>query len=379
MSVDIKCKLFMKTIAICSPQIKKIFSHSLVENFSFGNIDFTIGLLPIDYHVSRFKSDEDVLVEVKSFSCNYRDRSLIIAFNEQCRTQSKREMHFYSPFGSDFVAVVIRTAPNVKKLKIGDVVIPNCSYNDPVVESNINGIPSNFASQRMQVFPEAKLIKIPDSMPYEVAASFSIASQTAYSMIRKAMLKDYSKVLVTSGTSNTSLAVINALKHRNVEVYATSSNENNAKYLLELGVDKFVPLNALFNNNLKDYVTAPYFDVIIDPFFDLNLSGIISNLACGGKYIYCGLFDHNQHIMHPNFYLKEDYKKVLKTCLIKNISLIGNCLGLSSDLEKAIEEYSSSKYKIIIDSVYSDSELLNFMERSFKTSERIGKVVFNYE
>lgn len=176
MSVNIIYEFIMKTIAICSPQIRNIFSHSLVEDFSFGNVDFTIGLLPIEYPMYRFKSDKDIVVEVKSFSCNYRDRSLIMAFNEQCRYQSKHDVHLYSPFGSDFVAVVKKTASNVKKIKVGDLVIPNCPYDDPTNESYLNGIPSNFASQRMQVFPEAKLTKIPDSMPYEVAASFSIAS-----------------------------------------------------------------------------------------------------------------------------------------------------------------------------------------------------------
>ena len=43
-------------------------------------------------------------------------------------------------------------------------------------------LPANHASKEFQIFHKAKLTKIPDSMPDETAASFSIGAQTTYAV-----------------------------------------------------------------------------------------------------------------------------------------------------------------------------------------------------
>jgi len=363
----------MKTVAICSSNVRKIYSESSVRKFLFCDMEIPIGILPVEPPDYDFSTDNDVLIEVKSFSCNFRDRALLLGFNHKCKMLSNHGKIMYSPFGSEFVAIVKKIAPNVKSLKVGDRVIPNCHYYD--LSSVCIGVPTNYASQRMHAFHEEKLIKVPDSMPDEVAASFSIASQTGYSIIRKTSIREGDNVLVTAPTSNTSLAIIKALKNKGCKIFATSSNhKNNEAFLMNWGVDQFLLAETL----LKGDTNKILFDVVIDPFYDLYLNGVINHINYNGRYIFCGFCEQYSTLDKSKLLFEEDYKGVFTKCIDKNISIIGNCIGLRSDLEDAIKDYSDNKYDILIDSVYSGEDVIPFLERSYKDSSRTGKVVYRY-
>ncbi|MEM9680830.1 MAG: zinc-binding alcohol dehydrogenase family protein, partial [Bacteroidota bacterium] len=62
----------------------------------------------------------------------------------------------------------------------------------------------------------------------------------------------------------------------------------------------------------------------------------------------------------------------------KNIQIIGNCIGKTADLEKAIQDYSNNQLSVVVDSVYKDGDVANFFEKSFNAKDRFGKVVYLY-
>lgn len=64
--------------------------------------------------------------------------------------------------------------------------------------------------------------------------------------------------------------------------------------------------------------------------------------------------------------------------LIQNLSLIGNCLGTRSDLERASVDYADRRLACTVDSVFTDDDTLPFLDRTFNDRERFGKVVFRY-
>lgn len=366
----------MKTAVICYPEIKRIYKEAIIQHFSFSGINVPVGILTIDTPNYLIRADSDVLIKVSSFSCSYRDRGLFLNFNYRCQHLTKKNQITYSPFGSEFVGVVLAIGKSVKTLKVGDRVIPNCHYYNATSVGHFEGIPTNFASQRLHIFHENKLIRIPDCMPDEIAASFSIVSQTAYSMIRKANIKGGEKVLVTAATSNTSLAIIKALKNKRVKIYATSSKEENKDWLYSWGIDEFIPLNTLVDK--RESNKDLFFDIVMDPFYDLYIHGIINYINHNGRYIYCGLCEQYQPLDKSILPFSENFKNIFGLCLTKNISIIGNCLGIHSDLEEAVKDYTDEKYNLAIDSVYSGLDIIPFLERSFKSSSRIGKAVYKY-
>src|SRR5690606_34241348 len=193
--------------------------------FEMSDTVIPIGLLDVDQSLEKVP-ENGVLLEVNAFSCNYRDKSILIHSNDKCRNQSVSGHLFYYPIGSEFVGKVVEIGNKVKNLRIGDRVIPDGAY--PLkADGTFGGLPTNCASQRIQLLSQAYLKKIPDTMSDEVAASFTIAGQTVYSMLRKLELEAGQNVLVTAATSNTSLAMISALRKYNVNVYACSTSDVN--------------------------------------------------------------------------------------------------------------------------------------------------------
>lgn len=67
-----------------------------------------------------------VLVQVNAFSCNYRDKALIIRAAEKMEMQE--DARPFAFFGSDFVGTVKAVGSNVSDLRAGMRVIPDCAY-----------------------------------------------------------------------------------------------------------------------------------------------------------------------------------------------------------------------------------------------------------
>jgi len=365
----------MKTIAVCNPSIKNLMSKDYFFEYEIFGEKVLIGLIEVQEPMyDKYFTNDTVLVRVDAFSCNYREKNKLLLFNKACKSTTGTQKIFYLPFGSEFVGEVLKVGNNVKKLKIGDRVIPDGTF--PFKDNGVaGGVPTNYASKRVQLFHSTQLIKIPDSMPNSIAASFTVASQTVYSMIRKLNLSTNSCVLITSATSNTSLTAINVLIKKGIKVFVISSNSNYHEKLSKLGVYKIIPYSIIKENTLNEYIKIK-FDAVIDPFFDVYLNHVVKSLNYGGKYITCGYYNQNPQFEKLDF--DNDFFDTLTHCIVNNISIIGNCLGEKMDLENAILDYSNNKHTIIVDSIHSGEGIELFIKKTFNDIPRFGKVVYQY-
>lgn len=117
---------------------------------------------------------------------------------------------------------------------------------------------------------------------------------------------------------------------------------------------------------------------MIDPYFDLHLSRLIDIMAVGGKYVTCGLYDqYLQMIQKPPGPNYRNGRELLSV-MMKNLHIIGNCIGLTSDLEAAAGDFKSRSLEIMVDSVFSDGRVAAFLDRTFNAKDRLGKVVYQY-
>lgn len=370
----------MKVTGICNKHIKTIFQGTDVKKFQLDNETIYMAFLDaadIDY--KKYFQPNSVLVRIKAFSCNFRDRALIHLFNQKCKALSGSGKYFYSPIGSDFVGEVVDVGSAVTALKIGDKVIPDAAY--PVRNDGfIGGVPTNYASQELNIFRENQLIKIPDNMPDEVAASFTIAAQTTYSMVRKLELKEGDNVLVTAATSNTSLAALSILKNYPVNIYAVSSKGDAIAEKIN-GISNnvtIIPFSEVIDGSVIENIGSVKFDAVIDPFADLYFDKLLPILNFNSKYIFCGLY--RQHESYSTIEAEKQrfsFQTLLSHCITLNISFIANCLGQREDLERAIEDYSNGKFDIPIDSIFTENDFLEFFNRTYST-EKFGKVVLKY-
>jgi NADPH:quinone reductase-like Zn-dependent oxidoreductase len=375
----------MRYLAVCgSPLLKLNDPQNVVKSLEMEGVNVTFGLLhaeDISFDPQATENHHKVLVKIRAFSSNYRDKSLILKAATHLPGQN-----FYA-FGSDFVAEVLAVGNQVKGLQPGDRVINDNQYPDSGVEGVMPGVTTNHSSKELQVFHEAKLLKIPASIPDEVAAGLSIGGQTSYSMIRKLDIQPGENVLVTAAKSNTSMFVINALKHRGVNVYATSTSRKFEDKLLAMGVKQLIQIAPTLEDwsqipeLLQLYQETGGIHCIVDPFFDLHIGRLLPILRRGegGRYVTCGLYEQYSTYTGQAFdYKGMSLKEVMLFAMINNVQIIGNCVGKTQDLQQAVDACAHGKFTVEIDSVYSGNQIKEFVDRTYNSRDRFGKVVFKY-
>ncbi len=373
-----------RQVAICNDAIQQYIpdNHTL-QHFSLHATTVPCGMVATPFKAFDPQSDryaDYVLLKKKAFSCNYRDKSILLDRLERLEELGLKSQPKFYALGSEFSAEIISTGKNVKTLSEGDRVIGNGNYPSEHPDAR-PGLPSNNGSKEFEVLHYSKVIKIPDTMPWDVAACFTIGAQTSYSMIRKLQIQPGDKVLVTSATSNTSLFAINALKKFNVEVYAVTTRDTFENRLLDMGVrDVFVvkPETPLIEHpkiiqNIKS--SQRPFSAVIDPFFDIYFEKVVDVMGMGARYTTCGLY-------HQHLKMKKDYDNNLSTALAKvllmNITIFGNCLGSTQDLQNALDDYQNGVLQVTMDETFSGDEVEAFFDRTFNSKARFGKVSFTY-
>ena len=376
----------MRNISICGSKLQHSLTlPNIVQAMQIDGIDVFCGLIHTkesEFDANVPKNKFNVLVKKRAFSCNYRDKNLILK-----TAVHVPEERFYT-VGSDFVGEVVALGTEVTDFQVGDRVIGSNSYPDSGVVGLLPGVPTNNASKEYQSFHQAKLLKIPPEISDEWAAAFSIGGQTTYSMIRKLDIEPGANVLVTAAKSNTSLFVINALKQHNVNLYATSTSRHFEQELKEMGVKELIQVNP----DDDDWLTSPDmlhiyqetggFNYIIDPFFDLHIGKVLSLFVSGfgGKYITCGLYEQYSQLTGNEFqYHGLPFSQILGTMMVNNIYLIGNCLGTTKDLQQAIQDCATGRFPVVVDSVFTGNQIKDFFERTYNAKERFGKVIYRYE
>jgi NADPH:quinone reductase-like Zn-dependent oxidoreductase len=320
-----------------------------------------------------------VLVRKRGFSCGYRDLGRAL---EVTRFAPRGAC---SVIGSEFVGEVVAMAPDVTALEIGDRVIGDYHFPDRSAPHG-GGVPSSHASMELALFPEDTLMKIPAAMADEVAAGFTIGAQTSYSIVRRLGLDAGQRALLTAGGSNTSLFVLAALRRQGVEVFVTTrGGARRVARLKELGaagVFEVEPGRAPFFDHpgIRSAAGADGFDAVVDPFFDLHLGRAVTVLAFGGRYVTCGLLDQVPLVTGPRVDRRpEDLEAVMHAAIAKNLALIGNCLGTTEDLRRAVDDHCAGHLPVVIDSVFRGREVGPWLRRTFCDPERLGRTPFLFE
>lgn len=321
-----------------------------------------------------------VLVKIRAWSCNYRDKALIL------RAATLANADAYYVLGSEFAGEVLEVGAKVTDLVPGDRVIPDGAWGVPTTRDVQPGLPTNHASKEYNIFRREKLIRIPPEMSDVVGAGFQIGGQTTYSMIRKLNVKPGGNILVTAAKSNTSLFAIHGLVERGANVYATSTSARFEKELVALGVKELIvfdPANELLMTHprLIEITHANGgFDGVLDPFFDIHLPQVMPLIAVGGRYVTCGMYD--QHLSYVGKPFKRrglPFPEIMSQAMLKNVHIIGNCLGTTDDLSCAIKDHAAGRLPVVIDSVFRGDQVSAFLDRTYNDPSRFGKVVFQYD
>jgi NADPH:quinone reductase-like Zn-dependent oxidoreductase len=316
-----------------------------------------------------------VLVKVQAFSCNYREKGRFLKVARDAAGKG------YAVLGSEFAGTVVKIGAAVTDLAPGDRVFGNGSVGEG---GDHPGLSTQRGSAELQIHQRSKLLRFPAGMPFAEAAAFSVGAQTAYSMIRRLNPDSQAHIAVTAAGSNTSLFVVKALLARNHKVHALTTSAPLVPALLELGLSGCCLLHKDQDPEpaLTSYLAEhgiDKFDAVVDPFMDIYLRKLVRHLKRSGSYITCGVYEQFEEARpDPFVYRGLELGEMFSLIIRKNISLIGNNLGTTGDLEQALADYFEGRLSVSLDSVCGCGTLAAFIERSFLASRRRGKVVFDY-
>jgi len=361
----------MKSLIICHDGLRtEMDGH--YEAITLGHYPLTLGLANTgNIRFERKRTHKDsVLVEKQAFAVNYRDRAWIMT--NHARAGSRDEL-FYFGICSEFVGVVTKAGANVTSLVPGDRVIPVATYPSDI-PGVPDGIPTNYASRRLEVFHGGQLMKIPDALADEQAAGFTIGAQTAYGILRRLSISPGQNILVTAATSNTSLFVLELLRHLPVNIYTLSTRKDCGKILAAMGLP--VKKNYTHTNEMR--TLSHGFDVIIDPFADIYMSGVLAYASMNAQYITCGIQWQPAPGMPAGIPPGNVNMTFFSNLIGKNITVSGNCLGNRADLQQAMADATENRLHVHIDSVHMGDQIKSFFNRGFNDPQKLGKVVYKY-
>lgn len=305
----------------------------------------------------------DVLVKMKAVSLNYRD--FLIA-----KGLYSRNLNLPLVPLSDGAGEVIEVGSAVSRFKVGDKVAPifmqkwiagqiDGGCGKSALGGAIDGVLRNEA-----IFSENGLVKIPQHLTYEEAATLPCAAVTAWNaLFENGDIKPGSKVL-TLGTGGVSIFAMQFAKAAGALVAITSSSEEKLERAKNLGADLCV--NYKKNPDWAKEVLKNFpegVDHVIEVGGAGTLDGSVKAVKPGGHISMIGRLTDGAF----------DPTKLL----MKSVRLQGIFVGSREMFENMNHAIDANKISPIIDKGYKVEEITDAL-RTMESGSHFGKIVLAF-
>jgi len=233
----------------------------------------------------------EVLLDVKAAGLNFPDVLMI-----QGLYQFRPDLPFVP--GGEAAGVITELGEGVTNVKVGDRVI---------FTNQVGG----FAEQA--VAHSDSLVKMPDSMPFEVAAGFTITYATSYHAFKqRAALKTGETVLVLGAAGGVGLAAVELAKAAGAIVVAAASSDEKLEVCKAAGADVGINYSSGdLRSLIKEATGGKGIDVVYDPVGSDYTEAALRSLRPEGRLLVVG-------------FAAGDIPKIpLNLCLLKQCSIVG--------------------------------------------------------
>ena len=303
----------------------------------------------------------EVVIAMKAFALNHRD--LLIVNNKYGGPKPENRIPI-----SDGVGEIISVGQNVKKFKIGDLVIPthfsdwtDGDFDPSFIRNDLGHSSDGLLAERI-VLPESCLVKAASSLSIKENATLTVAAATVWSCLQILGKIKAGDTVLTLGTGGVSVFTLQLAKMNGAKVVITSSNNEKLLQMRKLGADYTV--NYKENPNWEKIVLKETkgVDIVVE-------TGGIGTLE---KSIAC--CNPNARIGFIGALAGRDKVPNLGGLLFKNIILKGITSGSRKMLEDFITACDANTFRPIIDKVFKFKDTPNAY-KYLASESHIGKIV----
>lgn len=305
----------------------------------------------------------EVLVKIRSVSLNYRDVAVVLG----------RYVH-KSAAGliptSDASCEVVRVGEGVDTCQPGDRVLSLFHrrwFGGPTPAMALldtYGSGSDGWLTQYKVVPQDSLVRMPDSLSWDEGSTLPCAATTAWTALSGPVPIRAGHTVLTLGTGGVSIFALQLAKAVGARVIATTSSEQKAARLRELGADEVVNYTATPNwgEAVKALTKGRGVDRVVEVGGPATVHQSISAVAREGELVLIGfLSSDNPGIDY--FHLKGSGASV--RCIT---------VGDRTAQEQMVRAVESSGIRPEIDRVYSFESAPEAFERVI-SAKHLGKVV----
>jgi NADPH:quinone reductase-like Zn-dependent oxidoreductase len=311
-------------------------------------------------------SAREVVVKFHAASLNYRDLMFVKGtYNPKAKLPAV-------PF-SDAAGEVVATGSDVTRWKIGDRVCPifmqGWIEGAPTLQKNRTALGAGDRDGVLReygAFDENSLVKIPDSLSYEEAATLPCAAVTAWNaLVRSGNLKAGETVL-TLGTGGVSVFALQFARMHGARVVATSSSDEKLERARELGASLTVNYRSApdWDKEVLSLTNKTGVDHVIEVGGAGTLGKSLNSVRIGGHIALIGVLAGGG-----------DFDP--RGLLMKSVRLQGIYVGSREMFEELNRAIEANGLKPVIGKTFAFAEAREAL-RYMESGSHFGKIVIKY-
>ena len=311
----------------------------------------------------------DVLVNVRATSVNHLDLWV---------RQGLPGVQFPLPLipGVDAAGIVADVGQEVHHVRSGDRVVVaqgiacghcmQCLNGDDNLckEYRLIGEHRDGGDAEFISVPGRNILKLPDAVSFEAAAASALVFLTAWHMlVHKAKVEPGDDVLIVGASSGVGSAGLQIAKMAGAHVIATTSSDEKATRLKELGADDVINYKTdRVLDRVRQLTRKKGVDVVFDHIGMSVWEECIKAMAKGGRLVTCGATS--------GYEAKTDLRYVF----YKQLQILGSTMGRKGDLITILDLIDRGILRPVIDRVMP-LEDVRLAHQIVEEGRHFGKIV----
>ena len=322
-----------------------------------------------DLPVPALRADTDVRVRVRAAALNHLDLFVLAGMPG---------VTIVPPWimGADATGVIDDVGSAVTSVRPGDRIVVNGGLSDRTCEYCLAGEQSLCVRFRLLgehqpgtmaeyvVVPATNVRTIPEEVPDDAAAAFTLVTLTAWRMVvTRARVRPGEQVLIQGIGGGVALAALQICKQIGARVWATSRSEEKLARARSLGADETV--NAATHDvarEIRARTNRRGVDVVVDTVGAATWPASLGALGRAGRLVTCGATSG------PN--VETDARRLFWN----QWTIMGSTMGSDAEFDAVVAQLREGHLRPPIDRVYPIAEGRSAFERLHDAAQ-FGKIV----